>query len=1035
MKKLLPVIILGLASLPAAAQLDLPDSSGRKKKPASEAGPAHLGGDVDPMPPGYIEPDQPKASGDAAKPNAGTAAPNPMGSAAIAIFDHLRGLKNPTKQIVGDAALSLATMGASGLVAARIGLSDEASSVVMASARALHLGGLPLDASLVRARLNIKLPSRLLTDLLALELEMRSPTDGNQLLVELLNHKRSAMRKVAGKQYRSRISELDLPALFELTSSERSDSRALALELLSSFATPKIDQILLVGLGDSVSRVASKAVELLAKRIQGAKDPLLVSLLSEARLAGYADNRGANAMLAVIEAEDRLGLSLVPTSETVNLLIHMRKGEPFVAAVSAIALAGIGFRSEEHMGSLDLEVPHALVSSISGGVYFPEYTQIRPSAIRRLSQITGQFLGDDGGSWQAWWQSNAAQFTALRAVMNVQPTEHEALEVRWYSPSGGESFRLLGSLATDSDNTYAGQTLRLVPQKSSMLMQSLQQSKVFDASRLPGLIGVSTGLEDEFEVRVGEQAKLFRLGADANREWLQPVLSSLRDFREESVWQLYPGVRYGLTNEGRREFFQAESGFWSTEHTELERDRRLVNLMLDNVSLVQVEMRDSTIVEALRIYGKPGVPSEEDFPLLTNLLRDESFFGERARGILTLALRSGRAVALQSGEPLPLATDFAGELLDILVVGSERMRLEPLAMVLQASTPNFQWAAAADPRAGVRAVASSVLSLQKDETSMQLLHQLLSDPDVTVESATVHAVTTAGLAEFEDEILLRARVGDPYVRYAALAGLAHLKCDESYEILRLALMEQEPKLRQVAAASLASLADPRSATLLTSMFAAGPSSPLFESAHRGLTAMGEPAWNDLLGIARSRTNSSNREAAIILSSQGVVDVTSILITMLTDNPSDSTIANELVTLTGVNFMTEPVPSSAWWDWWDRTTSDNPVVWFCDALAAAELSMYGSSATLIGEGTIEGGLGLIVLLRGGTTATPHLVERARRELGRLLGRDIGKLPPRGPRHEAWCDDLESEIGTHYLQEAQDTKAEEELLPTEPSQSGE
>jgi hypothetical protein len=40
--------------------------------------------------------------------------------------------------------------------------------------------------------------------------------------------------------------------------------------------------------------------------------------------------------------------------------------------------------------------------------------------------------------------------------------------------------------------------------------------------------------------------------------------------------------------------------------------------------------------------------------------------------------------------------------------------------------------------------------------------------------------------------------------------------------------------------------------------------------------------------------------------------------------------------------------------------------------------------------------------------PHLVERARRELSRMVGRDLGPLPSRGERRDAWIAELRDSI---------------------------
>ena len=46
--------------------------------------------------------------------------------------------------------------------------------------------------------------------------------------------------------------------------------------------------------------------------------------------------------------------------------------------------------------------------------------------------------------------------------------------------------------------------------------------------------------------------------------------------------------------------------------------------------------------------------------------------------------------------------------------------------------------------------------------------------------------------------------------------------------------------------------------------------------------------------------------------------------------------------------------------------------------------------------------------------PYLVERARRDLGRLLGRELGALPVVGDDRNLFIADLEREIGVRFPQ---------------------
>ena len=156
------------------------------------------------------------------------------------------------------------------------------------------------------------------------------------------------------------------------------------------------------------------------------------------------------------------------------------------------------------------------------------------------------------------------------------------------------------------------------------------------------------------------------------------------------------------------------------------------------------------------------------------------------------------------------------------------------------------------------------------------------------------------------------------------------------------------------------LADPRTAGILVSVLARGPAEPNFSAARRGLLGIGEPAWMDLLRVANSTAPVSRREAALVLSEQGVPQVASTLMAVLTDNPGDNQVAFELATLTCIDLRSEPDPAGSWWEWWDQVRHDDSLAWFRAALARQGLEVPPAEAFL-GAGVGFGILWLVAKL--------------------------------------------------------------------------
>jgi hypothetical protein len=1019
--KLIPVfatqiVFVLMFAAPAAAQIDLPD---KPKKPV----PAN-GVDLKRKPSGDIVP---KLRGQSSKgglelppPKPGAKAPEPAAepaptSQAEAIFLELEDVRNASGELVLDAARSLVSMGAEGLVAAREGLGRDEPAILVASARALLEGGTPADEELVRDRAARRLPTRAVVPLLNALVEVTSGERQLDLLFDFCDHRQGGMRRHAAKLLGTR--KVGLGHLLALAASKRSEARELSYQMMARLEDAdrsSVDEELIGGLSDSSTRVAAAASEGLAGRIEGPGSVTTVRLLELARLRGLEDRRGAFALLSLVEAEDRLGRALIPSHESVNLLVYMRSGSPFVRAMTATALAGIGFRSEEAVPWLDLEVTHTLISSVAGGLYFPEYGVVRPAALRRLERITGQRFGDEGPLWKTWWVSHAEEFHALRAILPVTLADSERLEVHWTDPLAAESFRLLGPSATGGDLPFAGLSLRLVRSESEVLMRELASAGVFGAERLPGLVGNANGVERELEVSVGPASKAFRFGDGKQADWAEGVVKRLRELRDGAEWQLYPPPVSGEDEDF--DFFAHEAPWWSAHRDPLERRLRLASLIVANMKAHSPSERGPS-VEALERLPE-GSLSPELFDPLSDRLAEEDFFGDRARRILALALGASRDADGRLGD------DAAGRLIDILITSGDAGRAQEIAMVLTAASPVFQRGAAMDPRSSVRAVTATVLARRKLEVEDRaLLEALLADASLEVEAAAVLAVSEAGLVEFREAVWARARVSQPLVRRAAIRGAGRLGGARALDVLRLAMLDSETSIKLAGAAALADLAEPASTTLLIQMLASGEGGPFFEDARRGLVAIGEPAWDALLLLARSSTSPAQHSAMLMLAEQEVTEVAPILITTLTEDPSDLVVARELAILTGADFRDRPNPAGDWWIWRDGHHDGDSVDWFCQAynnlvaqgkdLELASAGVHLVPGELRGSGTLEGAGSLVELLRADAPA--HLMTRALRELRRLIGQDFGSLPPRGHLRGEWCDVLLERLPVFFEEE--------------------
>lgn len=989
--------LLLLCLAPAlAAQLDLParpqEGAGRSpvELPSRARGSTAGGPGLDlPVP----APAAPPAEGLPAAPAA------PVEPAdAPALFASLEPVRAPDDPRLAPALERLRRLGGAALEPARAGLESASLGVLVASARLLLADGAPEDRQRVAARLRRDLPSAAAPPLLA-ALVARDPVLASPaFLAELLDHPSGAMRQAAERLLLERADPLALPYLPARLASDRSDTRLRALRVAVRTGGGAAVPLIASRLDDPTASVAKEAVRAMA--LENA--PGVDALLRQRAFAGGLTDRGAaHALLALVEREDRRGEVAVTLDDLPELLPALRAGEPIVSGAAACALAGVGFRNPSSPATawLDREVPHALVRLGTGAEFHRDFSTLQPIALRRLAMISGEALGEDGLSWRRWWTEAARGFHARRGVLSVESGGEEALCVE-LRRAGQEPLRLAGPSSPRAEEEG---TLLIGPEACAHLVGVLRDEGVLGLERLP------SGRREEalaLAVQVGEQEKRFAFGRAQVPPWVERVAAALEAHAGEEAWQRFRDRTRHVT---QRAFVADEGPWWSAARAPRERARRLCGLVLSALASLPATARAGGMAELERLYGEQAAAAEEDLPALVALAADEPQGSERFERLVALALEAAASGA--QGRP---GAEDTERLLELCLRRGET-GVEPLARVLAAAGDERVAAAAADGRAPVRRAAARAAAGDPSPRATELLIGLLADADEDVVAAAAQGLGPRGGDAVRRALQARAADAPAGLRAPLLRAVGRAGGEGARDVLVLAMAEEDPALQLAAVEGLAELADPATAALLVSILARGRGPQWTEPARRALLRIGEPAWPQLQRVASSSKSRGQREAALLLSEQGVADALPTLITLLEIDPSDEELAEEIAVASCVDLRASPERERAWWDWWSQVVHDDARAWFRAALERAGLRAP-EEAKLAAPGRGEA-LFLVEVATG--EAIPWvLAERARRELARALGRPLDALPADAGARVRLADDLRTLVEARFAAGGED-----------------
>ena len=943
------------------------------------------------------------AATDAPVPAAATPPPAPRhapasDSPAAFVFAEMRRHKNADEGLLRRAVDSLVGFGEDGLAASRAEIASDEPAVLVVAARTLLRGGVPSDIELVKTRARAPHPGQAgppLVDALSHADPVHVPP---RFLVELVDTAHAPTRAAAERAVRRQLGPDLYPALEGLFGSRRAEVRLAAAQLARDVADPEGPDrgtaLLLAHLADPSAKVASTIVGALAERPDPELEEKLVALAFHQR---WILRENAYALVALVEREDRFVRAIFDERHVDALLGGLAASDPFVAGASALALSGVGFRSGDVAATawLDREVVDRLVLTVSGKEFHTDFTSIAAPALRRLRLVSGQELGADGPRWVEWWLAERGAFRARRARLEVAPDEVVALRVRCVpGAQDGDPFVLLAPEAEPVASP--GEALHLRAEEARDLLRAFENEGALGPERLPGVRGSHGPGERLLAVAVGSREKAFVVGPGSEEPWFDRLVAAALAVRDQNRWQRYPHPQHHAS---ARDLWREQQQWWGETRGEAERALRLKALVFDALPSLRGSARDRAIAELERLYAIPGVVETRDFAAVLGVLAAEPSYSERVARLSRLASSAARVVGGAAEVPAELGLQLADALDDRF---GPSAREDLAAVALSCGRPFVRQLASAK-RPSLRAVAASALSRDTEEADVPALVGLLEDPDPVVEAAAVRALGRAKVESARTELLVRARLAPIEVRTAALEAIGELGGDLVLDALVLGLASSDPPVRLAAANGLATLADRTSAPLFVSMLSEGSGSPVYAPARAGLVKLGLHAWPELLRVVHSPAHRARRDAAILLAEQGVPQATSALITLLTANPRDAHVASELAVLSGVDLRGEADPANAWWSWWDGVVHDDSLAWFRAACERATLAPPAREA-FDGAGSREARLFLTIVL---DRQEPHLVERARRELGRMLGRDLGPPPPRGTARAGWIEELRRE----------------------------
>ncbi|MCA9001514.1 MAG: HEAT repeat domain-containing protein, partial [Planctomycetes bacterium] len=834
--------------------------------------------------------------------------------------------------LIHTAAEGLIACGDAGLIAARERLDSKEGPVLLTATRALLMGGVPEDAQAVAQRLRNPVPPKVGRALVEQLVQLNPVQASPRLLCALLDHPQKPVRLAAYKELlgngESAYPAAWLEYLGPVLISKRMDSRLRALEILAGIDDPSVTERVLDALADTRGAVARKAVDILVTWPDSSIDDQLKLRAFSSR---WILRENAYAILALVEREDRYFEPRLHEGHVETLLKAMDMSDPLVQCTAALALAGIGYRMDDAADSpwLDGPVTETLVDVAAGVSFFDDRSSVLDPCVRRLQTLTGQAFGPSGPDWAKWWLRNRETFRASRAAMVWTPESFRTLIVRHVDRAARTRVEFIGPAQwLRPMETFDGERYYLSADQALELMGWLEERGVLGARRAPGPRGSDFAQGQELWIQLDDQTKAFNFGASAQEDWMLALGTYLEALRDQVHWQDFHLPVHGGKLGWVLRVLDGTDGLPAAGPV---RARWMHDTVLTWLSSRNGASLDAGLQELQRLQAEGMGPEAADFDALLDLLKVPSSFGREAKTIAELTLS---ATGLEGEGPATAEARLLGErLVGRLMERFGMAAVDTIAGILdRMGEERVRLACSAD--SAILRVAGAKVNLGKgSQEAWEQVAALLTDPSGVVRREVLHACGLMKEQRALDQALLQSVGGDDDTRKVAMRTLGRLGGDRAREVLQLVLVEPDDTFRMTAVEALADMRDPKVAPILMALMRQAKEQGIHTPLRRGLMDLGEAAHEVLRGGLASPSPAVRREAALILGMQDVARSAPALMRILTEDPTDTQVAEVLVGLTCVDLLRADDRAEAWWSWFDSVVQDDSFSWFLAACSA------------------------------------------------------------------------------------------------------
>lgn len=750
------------------------------------------------------------------------------------------------------------------------------------------------------------------------------------------------------------------------------DVRLRSARLLQPFhEQEEVRTALRLALQDRTSSVAFQAAEALA----GEGRPTQVEYLHQEILVIDPGVEMAYLLFALLLQQEKQDALILQSSLIEELPLVLGHPDMFLSGVAGAVLAEYFFRSSEDLdwGVVEQDMVSALVRSVGGLTFYPQFARFSPMAEASLRRVTGYDPGEgDRSAWVLWWSGNNAGFRAVRGTLEINPEDLPGLRIQWLR--NGQWRSLGGPEVAD----YREETRLLGNRSLQSLLQALDQAGVLDPEVLPGIYGPG---DQEISVRLdlaaGTRRKPLAFRGLVYPVWLLPLLDHLDQRWQLEQWQLLeePQRRLAFVQERLQPWDEAESpaakAAWKVNWSR----GRLASLSAPSLRAWCREL-----------VSDPAVETVWDLKLAQECLQQIPLRQPEEATVLAL---------MEAGLRQP-HSDLGSLFLD--VANDEAVR-EPLRSTLlfeglKRFAPEIAEASLSDSRLAVRVAAARALGHAGEQGFSALLHAL-QDPNPLVVRTAARSLGEVGNPAALDYLLpLAGPENGREVRKDALWALGRLNDLGALSTLKNASQAGDPGVRLVAIRALGELEGREVESAFRELFPLFAGSALEVSFLRSLEKRGAGAARSVL---RSHLESTSvevaRRAAIHGGRLGDPAAAPFLIGLLPETPRDPEVLDALSFTLCMDFRDHPDPAGTYLSWWRIHGRKAGTAWLEMGATLAGMNLHETFKLSEGEPALLAIPSLLDLLESGP---PLLRASASYYLHRWTGVDAPALYGTTPR---------------------------------------